>query len=103
MIQPGQIAFFKNCSVKTYGTPDLGFKGHGFGIFLGVVPPFGKEPTEEQIMIFLGQIGFISYDQLARVMGAEMVVDLMKKIDEKRSEMIKEETPKLELAKEPEL
>jgi hypothetical protein len=91
MIKPGDIGFFKNCKRTTKHTsPELGFKGYGFGLFLGVVPAFGREPTVDEIMALLSKVGFISFDDIGRLMGAENLLEILKKIEEVQLKLIEE-------------
>lgn len=92
MIKYGDIAFFKRAkrSIDPKSN-EIEFKGHGFGVFLGAIPHFAKEPTEQDVLTLMGMCGFISFDDIGRYMGAEMLLELMKKIEEK-NKLIEEPT-----------
>lgn len=70
MFKPGDIAFFKEArkGVKK-SSPGAKTQGHFFGVVLGVVPPFAKEPPADQLMNLMGQAGFVSFDDVGNFLG----------------------------------
>ena len=80
----GDIAFFQKCSHSA--APNAGyfnFKGAGFGIFLGALPPNVKEPKEADILALMGAIGFVSFDDVSAFVGEEMMNKVIKGIEER--------------------
>lgn len=80
----GQVVFFKAAKMSTGRTaPEIGFKGYAFGILLGVVPPFQKDPPMAHILRALGGVGFLSFDDVGELLGPEQGALLVKKYEEK--------------------
>lgn len=72
MFKIGDVAFFKVARKGTKKTaPECKFNGHAFGVILGIVPPFEKEPPAEHLLRLMGSIGFISFDDIGEIFGAE--------------------------------
>lgn len=68
----GQVVYFKQVKLSTARkAPEFGFQGHGFGVFLGHVPPFQKEPPAEHLLRAMGAIGFVTFDDVAELLGSE--------------------------------
>ncbi len=84
MFKIGDIAFFRkakrDCGRKT---PEGTFKGHGFGLFLGHVPPFAKEPPKVFIHRTLGTLGFLSFDDVTEFISEEAAAECVKKFEDK--------------------
>lgn len=63
--------------------------GQGFGILLGVLPQFGKEPTRHQLVALMGSVGFVLLDDVADFLGdeqAQIFTDkFLAKYEEKQS------------------
>lgn len=83
-LKPGSVVFFNGCkkSTKQNSEPFI-FKGHGFGVFLGVVPTNVKEPAREQMDGLLAGIGWVSFENVAELLGEEQFDLLAKKFQEK--------------------
>ena len=65
-------------------TGDWVFKGaHGFGILLGTVPMFGKEPSPVDLLKLMGTVGFLSFDNVAEFLGDEQAEICVKKFEDK--------------------
>lgn len=68
----GDVVFFKKAKRGSgRKMPEVQFKGYGFGVMLGHVPPFAKDPPPEHLLRLMGTIGFISFDDLAEILGDE--------------------------------
>lgn len=68
----GDVVFFKEArdgSGRKART--MKFKGHAFGVLLGHVPPFAKDPPPEHLLRLMGTIGFVSFDDVANFLGDE--------------------------------
>lgn len=93
-LKPGGVVFFNVCkkSTKPNSTPMV-LKGHGFGVFLGIVPQFGVEPTREMMDPLLAGVGWISFEHVAEFLGEEQFKILETKFREKYGleEMTEEE------------
>jgi hypothetical protein len=72
VFKPGDVAFFKEArkGVKK-SSPGAKCQGHFFGVVLGVVPPFQKEPPQDHIVRMLGAAGLVRFDDVADLLGAE--------------------------------
>lgn len=73
-IKPGDVVFFKSVTreCKKTSTP-VAFKGGtGFGVILGIVPPFGRPPTEAHLMMLMGSAGFVSFDDVVKFLGEDL-------------------------------
>lgn len=80
----GDIIYFKEAKVSTaLKAPIAQFKGHAFGILLGYVPPFQKDPTAGMAIRLLGEVGFISFDDIIELAGKQTCELLQKKFIEK--------------------
>lgn len=84
MINPGDVVYFQVVK-KSAGrkAPQFKLQGHGFGIFLGHVPPFQKDPPAHFIYSKIGAIGYISFDDVLEFLGQESLDTCMKKYEEK--------------------
>jgi hypothetical protein len=71
--QAGSIVFFKDIAdtSRMKGRTGVRFKGHGFGVLLGEVPPFGKDPDQVALFRCLGGIGYLSFDDVGEFLGDE--------------------------------
>lgn len=75
MVEIGDVVFFKKFkkSARQNKLHEIGFKGggHGFGVLLGIVPPFQQDPPEYILARLMGEAGFLSFDDVSRFLGAE--------------------------------
>lgn len=109
MVKVGDVVYFKKMTREPQRrSPEMAFKGgHGFGVMLGIVPPGMPAPKESDLMMLMGQTGFISFDDVAAFLGEEVGKECIKKFEEKyykpiekKSNLILPETkPVLELTK----
>jgi hypothetical protein len=80
----GDCVFFKSIRLGTRRKDqEIQFKGHGFGIYLGAVPVFGKEPTPEQLFMGMGHIGFLTFDDVAEFLGDKAGEEVVNKFTAK--------------------
>ena len=72
-MKSGDVVYFRRAK-KELGPEGkfVEFAGHGFGVILGVVPPNQVAPTPVILMRGMGQIGFISFDDVKLFVGEEM-------------------------------
>jgi hypothetical protein len=58
----GDVVFFKVAKKGSHRkAQSVEFKGHGFGVLLGHVPPFQKDPPPEHLIRLMGTIGFPNF------------------------------------------
>ncbi len=70
MIKSGDLVYFKRAKKESKRkSHEFEFKGLGFGVYLGALPPFGKEPDGSQIFRMMGAIGFLTFDDVAEFLG----------------------------------
>lgn len=69
---PGNAVFFKT-SQDSAGRKavKVQYKGYGYGIFLGHVPPFQKDPPVLVLRRQMGAIGYLTFDDVADFLGDE--------------------------------
>jgi hypothetical protein len=68
----GDVVFFKEAREGSgRKARTMKFKGHAFGVLLGHVPPFAKDPPPEHLLRLMGTIGFVSFDDVAAFLGDE--------------------------------
>jgi hypothetical protein len=80
----GDVVFFKNAkSGSARNAPEVQFKGMGFGVLLGHVPPFQKDPPPDQLLGMMGQIGFLSFDDVGEFLGNESGAACVAKFEDK--------------------
>lgn len=80
MINQGDIVFFRKAKKSgKVKTPEATFKGHGFGIFLGHAPLFAPDPPAFLILRMLGQVGFVSFDDVKTMLGEDQLEILSQK------------------------
>ena len=75
------------------------FRGQAFGILLGVVPQFGKDPTREQVIPLLAGVGFVLLDDVADFLGEEAAAKFTEKIHERYDQ--KPEEPRVVAPEKP--
>ncbi len=84
MFKPGDLAYFKKAKKSSHiKQGEVAFKGLGFGVMLGILPPFGKEPTPQMCMKLMGTIGFVSFDDIAEFLGNESGEKCVKLFEDK--------------------
>lgn len=71
----GELVFFDQLKkMPKPNAPRFGFQGgHGFGIFLGVVPPFRPIPPFQLVYRIIGECGLLKFDDVAEFLGEDMV------------------------------
>lgn len=83
-MKQGDLVYFKAASTSAKPrTPVVGFKGHGYGVMLGAVPPFQKDPPAIVVMRNMGQIGFVSFDDVGEFLGPEAGAECVRKFEDK--------------------
>lgn len=84
MINSGDVVYFKKAKRFTKrGAPEATFKGHGFGVFLGHLPPLKKDVLAIDLMKLMGSIGFLTFDDVGEFLGEEVAADVIKKFEDK--------------------
>jgi hypothetical protein len=84
MFKQGDAVFFKKAKNGTKrSSVEIGFKGYGFGVFLGHVPPFQKDPPVEHLFRVLGTIGFLTFDNVAEFLGDEAAAKCVRLYEDK--------------------
>jgi hypothetical protein len=80
----GDVVFFKKAKDSSARrAPEVMFKGHGFGILLGHVPPFAKNPPAAFVIGQLGSIGYLSFDDVIEFLGQEAGATCVAKFEDK--------------------
>lgn len=84
-LKPGSCVFFKD--FQSAGHPKRSdkyrMKNLAFGVLLGVLPPFAKDPTQEQLYMAMGAIGYVSFDDVAEILGVESGQKLLAEYEKK--------------------
>ena len=84
MFKNGDVVFFKSAKKGSDRKALEGrFKGYGFGVLLGHVPPFQKDPPASELLRLMGSIGFISFDDVAEFFGNETGAQCVTKFEDK--------------------
>lgn len=79
-VQNGDLVYFK--TIQKNSRPDsmkAVFKGMGFGMLLGEVPPFVKDPTPDQLLAIMGGYGFCLFDDIAEFLGEDVAKQVVEK------------------------
>lgn len=80
MYKSGEVLFFKQAGRSTRQKAPMGqFQGHGFGIFLGHVPPLSPEPPSVVLSQILSTIGLLTFDDVGEFLGADAAVECVAK------------------------
>ncbi len=80
----GDVVFFKRAKGSAHRrAPEAMFKGMGFGILLGHVPPFAQNPPAAYVIGQIGSIGYLSFDDVIEFLGDEAGATCVKKFEEK--------------------
>lgn len=84
-LNPGDVVFFKivKKSSRHNKFKEIAFKGHGFGVLLGIVPPFAQDPPESHLMRLMGAAGYLSFDDVADFFGNEIGAQAVTKFEDK--------------------
>lgn len=75
----GDVVFFSKCrrTLVREKSVEVGFKGSGYGVMLGIVPAGAPEPPQVILRRQMGEIGYVTFDDviafLGEVSGAEVV------------------------------
>lgn len=97
LIQNGMVVYFDKCKRAPHRKSlELKFRGHGFGIMLGVVPEFKKEPNRETIISLLASVGFVLLDEVADFLGDEAAAKFTEEFYKKYENKPPEEEPVIE-------
>ncbi len=80
----GEVVYFKKATRSTKrGALETAFQGHGFGVMIGAVPPFVKEPPLHVILQAFATMGYLKFDDVYEFLGKESGDLCMKKFHEK--------------------
>lgn len=84
MPKPGDV-FFSNTMKKGSNrkAPQYAVKGHAFGVLLGIVPPFQKDPQQHEVSRLLGTVGLLMFDDVADFLGNEAGAKCIKMFEDK--------------------
>lgn len=95
----GDIVFFTEAKTNTLQkTKPVHFKGHGYGLNLGIVPLLGKQPDTIRVMIELSSCGLFHMNDIQELMGEEAAQAFLQKFKERYFKpMTVEPAPQLEL------
>ena len=82
--KPGAVVYFKECRRGSTKKADaMRTKGYGFGVLLGVVPPFQKEPDGPTVLRLLASVGFVAVDEIIELLGKEAGDEFIRKFEQK--------------------
>lgn len=98
ILKLGDVVFFKRVTkeIRNKKTPEIGFKENtGFGVMLGVIPPFTPPPTVGHLMALMGQAGYISFDDVGHFFGEENLKVCIQKFQDKYNKPPEPEKSKL--------
>lgn len=97
-IKNGDCVFFKDIrtSSRSKQSQAARFKHFGWGVLLGAIPPFGRDPNIGDVIRALGSIGYVSFDDVGEFLGDEIGAELVKKFEEKYYVQPTNETPPIE-------
>ncbi len=83
-IEPGDCVFFRDCRDSMSENPlRVRAKGLFFGILLGILPPLQKPPPAEYLVRAMGDLGYITFDDLAEFLGEANTAAIMERWKEK--------------------
>lgn len=79
--KPGDVVFFKRIkeTSKPHGRYQEFSKGCGFGILLGAVPEAAEDPPAVFLAHLMGQIGYVSFDDVKALLSEEQMTVLIEK------------------------
>lgn len=83
-LKSGAIVYFPVChkTTKPQAQPYV-FQGKGFGVFLGVTPHGFPDMTREMIPAMMAGIGWVSFEDVAELLGEEQLKLLEQKFRDK--------------------
>lgn len=83
-MKSGDIVFFKKAKRDSRrSSPETTFEGYCFGVLLGHVPPFHKDPNQAHAMQLMGTAGFVSFDDIIEFLGEELGNEVLKRFEDK--------------------
>jgi hypothetical protein len=82
LFKMGNVVYFKEAA-KGVAKSALRAKaqGHFFGILLGYVPPFQKEPPVSHMLRIMGEAGFLSFDDVGEILGDKVAAEVVRKFE----------------------
>lgn len=84
MFKGGDVVYFKECKNSSHRKAQgARFRGVGFGIFLGAVGPFEKDPKREDTIKLVGACGYLTFDDVADFLGDEAAKVCIEKFETK--------------------
>lgn len=90
-MKPGVVVYFKTFKASTRKrSPEMKFQGYGYGILLGMVPPFVKDPDTIFVLDSLAKAGYVRLDHVQEVIGVEAAQVLCDGIQAKYDQMAKD-------------
>lgn len=99
-INLGDVVFFQQVRPSpTKNEKAIQFKsGHwGFGVMLGIKPPFMATPKSEHLMALMGRAGYMAFDDIKNFLGEENMKICIQKFEEKYCKPQEEQKPKSNL------
>jgi hypothetical protein len=90
-MKPGDIVFAKELQTgveKAHAR--IQFRGHAFAMVLGTMPLMAKEPPKEHIHRLLGNVGYLSFDDVAEFLGEVLAKECVDKFELKYSTQLQE-------------
>jgi len=82
-LKAGDIIFFKKGKFSTKSKVEMTFPGYAFSVYIGHVPQFGKDPTQRDLAVGLGAIGYLRFDDVAEFLGDEMAAKCIEMFEAK--------------------
>lgn len=80
----GDVVYFKTAKKSSARKSPIGtFEGHGFGVFLGHVANFQKDPTVDLVSRIMGASGYLSFDDIIEFLGQEKSVEVIRQFEDK--------------------
>lgn len=82
MVKQGDVVYFKRFSSEpNRRAQEITFKSNiqGFGIMLGTIQVGTPEPAARQLLAMVGEIGFVSFDDVKEFLGDAALQTLMAK------------------------
>lgn len=94
-IKPGVVLFFKKARLSSNRkSPEISFKGHGFGVILGIVPHFQPDPPREHLLRLMGHAGFFAFDDIKEFLSEASQIEFIEKFKTKYyGPVMEEKTP----------
>lgn len=80
----GDVVYFKTAKKESGPKAHaMTFQGHGFGVFLGHVPKMMPDPNPTHLLRMMGQIGFLTFDDVGAFLGEESAKICVKMYEDK--------------------